>query len=176
MDGSLPGTFTCRAAMATNEPDGVVFERADATRTELLVEMMREFYAFEHLPWDEEAARRGLGMILEDGSLGEVWLIRRGGAMAGYFVLAFGFSLEFRGRDAFLDEIYIREEHRGGGLGRGAIRKAEEVCRARGVRALHLEVERKNTGAQAFYRTLGFEDHDRYLLTKWVSNPVQEAH
>jgi ribosomal protein S18 acetylase RimI-like enzyme len=34
------------------------------------------------------------------------------------------------------------------------------------VRALHLEVERANTEAQAFYHKAGFADHDRYLLTK----------
>ncbi len=149
--------------------DLVSFVRATPADTDLLVEMMREFYAYEHLAWDEEAARRGLEMVLGDGSLGEVWTMRRGGEAVGYFVLGFGFSLEFRGRDAFLDELYVREAHRGGGVGRRAIRQAEEVCRERGVRALHLEVERKNTGAQAFYRTLGFGDHDRYLLTKWVS-------
>ena len=46
---------------------------------------------------------------------------------------------------------------------------AEGVCRGRGVRALHLEVERENTRAQSIYRRAGFVDHDRYLLTKWLS-------
>lgn len=39
-------------------------------------------------------------------------------------------------------------------------------CREAGVSALHLEVARKNTAAQGFYRRLGFEDHDRYLMTR----------
>jgi ribosomal protein S18 acetylase RimI-like enzyme len=34
------------------------------------------------------------------------------------------------------------------------------------VQALHLEVELAKTKAQAFYHKVGFEDHDRYLLTK----------
>lgn len=144
------------------------FVRAVPDDVDALVEMMREFYAFEHLAWDERAARWGLETILGDGSLGEVWLIRREGEAVGYFVLALGFSLEFHGRDAFLDELFIREGHRGGGLGRRAIEQAEAVCCALGVKAFHLEVERKNTDAQAFYRRLGFRDHDRYLLTRWV--------
>jgi len=37
-----------------------------------------------------------------------------------------------------------------------------------GVKALHLEVERTNTAAQAFYRKIGFKDHSRYLMTKWL--------
>ncbi len=150
------------------------FERAGAEHAELVVEMMREFYAFEHLAWDGEAALRGLGEILRDASLGEVWLVRRGGAPAGYLVLTVGFSLEFRGRYLLLDELYVREEHRGSGVGRRAIGQAEEACRARGIAALRLEVERRNTVARAFYRTVGFHDHDRDLLTRWVG-PVAEG-
>jgi GNAT superfamily N-acetyltransferase len=134
-------------------------ERAGPEHAELLVETMREFYAFEHLAWDEEAARQALDTLLGDASLGEVWVIRRGGVPAGYFVLTVGFSLEFRGRYLLLDELYVREEHRGSGIGRLAMGQAEEACRARGIGALRLEVERKNTGARAFYRTAGFRDH-----------------
>jgi ribosomal protein S18 acetylase RimI-like enzyme len=44
----------------------------------------------------------------------------------------------------------------------------EEACRSLEVQALHLEVERANTKAQAFYHKVGFEDHDRYMLTKRI--------
>jgi len=37
--------------------------------------------------------------------------------IVGYAVLAFGFSLEFDGRDAFLDELFIAEPCRGQGIG-----------------------------------------------------------
>jgi GNAT superfamily N-acetyltransferase len=150
-----------------------LFERARPEHAELLVEMMREFYAFEHLAWDEEAARQGLDALLGDASLGEVWLVRRGRAPAGYFVLTVGFSLEFRGRYLLLDELYVREEHRGSGIGRRAMGQAEEACRARGIGALRLEVERRNTGARAFYRAAGFHDHDRDLLTRWVPRAAE---
>jgi len=150
------------------KPGEAAFERAGPEHAEILVEMMREFYAFEHLAWDGETARQGLGEILGDASLGEVWVIRRGGVPAGYFVLTVGFSLEFRGRYLLLDELYVREEHRGSGVGRRALGQAEEACRARGIGALRLEVERRNAAARAFYRTAGFHDHDRDLLTRWV--------
>jgi ribosomal protein S18 acetylase RimI-like enzyme len=72
------------------------------------------------------------------------------------------------GRDAFIDEIYIRESHRGKGIGAKVIKFVEETCRSLEVQALHLEVERANTRAQAFYRKIGFQGHNRYLLTKWI--------
>jgi ribosomal protein S18 acetylase RimI-like enzyme len=54
-------------------------------------------------------------------------------------------------------------------VGKSAIKFVEEACRALGVQALHLEVGRDNPRAQALYRRVGFEDHDRYLMTKWIS-------
>ncbi|MCA1815355.1 MAG: GNAT family N-acetyltransferase [Acidobacteria bacterium] len=135
---------------------------------ERLVPLLREFYDYDHIPLDEPAARRALAQLLADARLGLVYLIELGGELVGYLVVTFGFSLEFKGRDAFVDELFLRAEFRGRGLGGRALAVAEETCRAEGVRALHLEVERANTGAQGVYRRAGFKDHDRYLLTKWL--------
>ena len=69
----------------------------------------------------------------------------------GYLVVAFGYSLEFRGRDAFVDELYVAPTHRGRGLGREALRVAEPCCLEAGVRALHLEVRPGNARARGLY-------------------------
>lgn len=142
------------------------FKFAEVADTNLLVELMRQFYDFEHLAFDEQTAREALGKLLSDASLGRVWLIQNGEGTIGYVVLTFGFSLEFQGRDAFVDELYIRPNHRGQGAGKEALGFVEEVCRALGIRALRLEVERANTNAQAVYRKFGFTEHDRHLMTK----------
>ena len=141
---------------------------ATGADADLLMQFMRELYAHDCLPFDEPAARQALEKILQDHSLGRVWFIQDGEQAIGYVVLTLGYSLEYHGRDAFIDEIYIRESHRGKGLGAQAIRLVEAACRTLEVRALHLEVERANTNAQAFYHKAGFEDHDRYLLTKRI--------
>lgn len=146
----------------------LTFELAKSADTDMLLQFMREFYAFDHLEFEEEGARRALTTLLSDASLGRVWLICVDGEAIGYIVLAFGFSLEFRGRDAFLDEIYLREEYRGQGIGTQALLFVEEACRALDIRALHLEVSRDNTPAQRVYRAFGFADHDRYLMTRRI--------
>ena len=147
----------------------VAFKPADVADIDLLLEFMREFYEFDHLALDKRAARSALRQILSNESFGRVWLIQVDGDPIGYIALTLGFSLEFHGRDASIDEIYIRMQHRGRGIGRRAIEFVEGACRSLGVRALHLEVERENTNAQAVYRKLGFEDQDSYLMTKWVA-------
>lgn len=148
---------------------GASFAPAAPDDEDLVVAMMRELYVHDGLYFDEARARAALARLLADASLGRVWVARADGEPAGYLVLTLGYSLEFAGRDAFVDELYLREPFRGGGLGRRAIETAVAACRELGVEALHLEVERANTGAQGFYRRLGFHDHDRYLMTRWIA-------
>jgi ribosomal protein S18 acetylase RimI-like enzyme len=136
---------------------------------ERVLELMRAYYAFDRLAFEEPAARRAVSELLTDSNLGRVFFVDVDGAVAGYAVLALGFSIEFHGRDAFVDEIYLREEYRGRGLGRRVLAFLEDTCRSLGVRSLHLEVERHNTAAQAVYRRVGFVDHDRYLMTKRIA-------
>ena len=85
-------------------------------------------------------------------------------------MLTLGFSLEFHGRDAFVDEIYIRTTHRGKGIGGRALEFVEAACRPLGVRAIHLEVERNNAQAHTMYHKIGFEYQDSYLMTKCLGS------
>jgi ribosomal protein S18 acetylase RimI-like enzyme len=144
------------------------FKAAEANHLALLIEMMRDFYQHDHLSFDKGAALAALRQILADESVGRVYLMLAGEEVVGYIVLTLGFSLEYHGRDAFIDEIYVKENYRGQGIGKKALQFIEEVCRELGVRALHLEVERTNTNAQAMYRRTGFAEQDSYLMTKRV--------
>lgn len=144
------------------------FKIANSSDNETLLELIQEFYKVEHLPFDDNMIL-ALAKILNDDSLGRIWLIQDGNEVIGYVVLTFGYSLEFRGRDALVDELYIRENYRRQGVGTNALKFVEDVCASVGIEALHLEVDRKNTTAQGLYRKVGFADHDRYLMTKWIA-------
>jgi diamine N-acetyltransferase len=156
-----------------------VFRAAGIADIELLVEFIREFYEFDRLTFDERLARTALRQILSDDALGRVWLIQTDGGDVGYVVLTLGFSLVYGGRDAFIDEFYIRAGHRGLGLGKKTLEFVEKTCRLMGVQALHLEVGRDNTRAQDVYRKFGLEDHGHHLMTKICSgkrdNPFNAA-
>jgi ribosomal protein S18 acetylase RimI-like enzyme len=91
----------------------------------------------------------------------QTWLI-------GYFILTYGFDLEFGDRQATVTELFVRADCRGGGVGRAAIAYMEAQLRQRGICAYELQVERSNAAARAFYQRLGFEAHDRIPLSKRV--------
>ena len=134
-----------------------------------IVEMMRGYYAQDGYAFVEAEARAAALMLIEDSHLGRLWVACDGGRVVGYVAVALGFSFEYRGREAFVDELFIAESHRGRGLGREALETAEAYCREAGVNALHLEVEGHREAALELYRKRGFEDFDRYLMTKWLT-------
>jgi GNAT superfamily N-acetyltransferase len=144
------------------------FTPAGPEHVPMLLPLVREFYAFEGLPFDEPAKRAALDVFFAEPALGRAWLVHADGELAGYAILTLSWSLEYGGRDAFVDELFVREAHRGRGLGRQAFALIEDACRALGVRCLHLEVGRDNPRAIELYRRQGFVDHDRYLMTKPV--------
>ncbi len=147
----------------------VIFKPADQSDAEILIAFMRELFEFDHKEFDEHAAREALEKIFSGELPARAWVIVSGEEAIGYVVLTFGCSLEYRGRDAIVDELYVREDMRGRGAGRQALEFVEQVCRSEGVEALHLEVDRENRRAQIVYRNFGFKEHDSYLMTKWIS-------
>ena len=52
---------------------------------------------------------------------------------------------------------------------------AEEAARNLGVGALHLEFTRANARARNLYESLGYQEHDRPLLTKLLKGPGPKA-
>jgi GNAT superfamily N-acetyltransferase len=135
-----------------------------------LLDLMHEFYAQQHMRFDEPAASLALTKALSNPDLGQIYLIFRGPELAGYFALTFCFSLEFHGRFALLDELYLREPYRRQKLGKAVVAFAEDLCKKAGIKAVRLEVGRENPGAQALYGATGFKEDARNLMTKWLSD------
>src|SRR5262245_36755626 len=146
----------------------VLFQLLSDQELPSLLEMMREFYAEQHMRFEERGARAAINRLLQSPQHGQIYLILRGSALAGYFALTFCFSLEFHGRFGLLDELYLREPFRRQKLGQGVMGFAEGLCRREGIAALRLEVGRDNTPAQSLYRKSGFQEDARKLMTRWL--------
>jgi ribosomal protein S18 acetylase RimI-like enzyme len=133
----------------------------------VILELMQALYDEDgSTPLRENGAEAALRGLLAAPDRGLVWVIEQDGEAAGYLVLTWGYSLEFHGRDAFIDELYVAPRYRGAGLGRQAVEYAEEACRAYGAGAMHLEVEIDNERAHTLYRRSGFAERGLRLMTK----------
>ncbi len=154
-----------------SEPE---FRLARPDDAELLLDFMRDYYAFDGHHYEREKARAALLGLLMNPAFGLAWLVFDSATPVGYVVLCFGYSLEYLGRDAFIDEFCLIESHRGRGWGRKTLEFVRVQARLHDVRAIHLEVVRRNTAAREFYRKLGFEDHDHYMMTLRLPDPLPE--
>ena len=146
------------------------FQEATTRDIEALIPLIRAYYEFEEIRFDDTAIRRGLAQFMADRSLGGAWLLVDAGARVGYFVLTYGFALEFGGLQATLTDLYLAPTHRRRGIGASAIGFVEAFLARRGIGALELQVERDNLEAMAFYERLGFEAHDRAPLGKRIGS------
>lgn len=145
------------------------FREADAADLDVLMKYMKEFHDFDHTePFDKVAARSAMTYVVSNRSVGRVWLIQEAEEVVGYIVLTLGYRLEYRGQYAFLDELYVRENKRGEGIGTRAIEFLEKTCQQMEVRFLQLEVKRDNPAARALYERKGFEQQSRDVLVRKV--------
>lgn len=142
------------------------FRPATLSDLTTLLAMQQTFYDHEGYPYDASAHERAMRELLGDARFGRLVIMELDGQPAGYLVVTFGFSLEFGGRDAFVDELFVLDHARGRGLGTAALRIAEELCVEAGIHALHLEVEHTNESAKRLYARTGYAEHTRHLMTK----------
>ncbi len=131
------------------------------------------YHDFEGIEQTAEFRSRAVGSLLANEALGGIWMIERGGRPIGYIALCFGYSIEFGGRDAFIDEFYIIESERGRGIGSSVLKQIRRVAAAHEVRALHLEVAEDNSVAQAFYARHYFTLRKGFhLMSAKIDQPV----
>ena len=86
---------------------------------------------------------------LADDGLGQVWVLADdGGRLIGYAVVTWGRSLEAGGREALLDELYVRSATRA--PARSCWSRGGRI-RAAGPSRLFLETESANAAVRRFY-------------------------
>ena len=143
----------------------VTFQRADLADLPTLMRFMQDFHEFDHTtPFDNVPARIAMETVVTDELIGRVWLIRYQCENIGYIVLTLHYRLESRGTSASIDEIYLREENRGMGIGRQAMDFLKNTCRELGVATIQLEVKNDNPEAAALHEKAGFEKLDRAFM------------
>jgi GNAT superfamily N-acetyltransferase len=147
----------------------ITFHPAGMADLPELIRMMKELQRDDpwSIPFEESAATHAAAQLLQDPSLGRVWFIASESKTVGYIVMAFDYSLEYRGRNAWIDELFVRSAHRGLGIGAQALDFFMQQAKGLGAAVVHLEVNHGNRAIE-LYRRLGFEDHHRYLMSKWI--------
>jgi GNAT superfamily N-acetyltransferase len=140
-------------------------EVAGAAQLATLLPLVRGYHEFEQFTMSDSERAAALAPLLQPGSsLGRVWLVYQGGEVLGYAALTFGYSIEFRGRDAFVDELFLVAAARGRGIGSAVLGRVKAQAAALGLVALHLEVARDNRQARRLYERWGFAAREQFHM------------
>ncbi len=75
---------------------------------------------------------------------------------AGVCQLRFRWSVWTAAPDCWLEDLYVRADARGQGVGEALVAAALERARARGSRRIELDTSESNAGALALYERMGF--------------------
>jgi len=68
-------------------------------------------------PFEESIVRFSLAQLLQNPAYGMACLVSDDGRPIAYLLICFDYSLEYRGKGAWIDELFVEVAHRGQGIG-----------------------------------------------------------
>ena len=134
---------------------------------EEVVGMMRVFYdspAVIHAAPDE-ILRQDVKDCVGDCPYIEGYIFEENDRILGYSMVAKSYSTEYGGRCVWVEDIYMKEEARGLGIGTAFFRFLDEKYKDQAVR-FRLEVEEENERAVAVYKKAGYHPLPYMQMTK----------
>lgn len=105
---------------------------------------------------DRAKQERGLRLILDDVRVGAILVARDGAQVVGMVNLLFTVSTAEGARAMMLEDMIVRPDHRGQGVGLALIEAAIARAAAKGCARITLLTDEDNTQAQWFYGRAGF--------------------
>lgn len=138
--------------------------KIESSDREVYFEMSRDFYAsgVTNSLISDEGREKFFKEILS-GEIVKGYFIECDEEVAGYSICALSASQEACGRLLWLDELYIKPEFRGKGLGTKFFKFLEN---GDGYDFIRLEVEKENDRALKLYKSLGYADAQYLSLYK----------
>lgn len=147
----------------------VAYRIATSKDVDVLLELVQEFHQIENLPFNSVLDRVSLQQFLSNPALGRVWLITERDQVIGYVAVTFSYSIEFRGLGAYIDELYLRSDYRGKGIGSRTLKFVEQFCRSQHIASIALSVHDDNERAYKVYRKAGYDDRGYQVMVKAIA-------
>lgn len=125
----------------------------------IYTQMAAEFYGSDAVSHSipHEYFETAFNAAIEGNPCIDLYILEYEGEAAGYSSVANTFTTEGGGKTVWLDELYIREEYRGKGLGSELIDflKSDST-----IKRIRLEITPENEKAKRLYKSKGFEECD----------------
>ena len=121
-----------------------------------VLEMMRVFYASPAVlsNGSEEIFQNDVAECVSGSPYLEGYVFEEDGQLQGYAMVAKSFSTEFGKRCIWIEDLYVKPQFRGCGLGGAFLQHIQSLYPSALFR---LEAEQENDGAVRLYEKMGFE-------------------
>jgi GNAT superfamily N-acetyltransferase len=142
---------------------------ADRADVPLLLELFGELAEYEHLADQMQATEERLAKGLFGERPAAAALIAEVGAeTAGYALYFPTFSSFLAVEGVWLEDLFVRPAHRGGGVGRALLARVAAVVRDGGGGRLEWSALDWNELALGFYRSLGAQPMNEWIMHRLV--------
>lgn len=145
----------------------IEISQAEYRDLDQLADLLAELFTLENdfCP-DREKQLHGLRLILDNPSLGRLFVLRDQDRVAGMANMLITVSTAEGCRVAVLEDVIIGNEYRGKGLGRLLVEHVLARAKTDGMTRITLLADRDNKAAMGFYRKLGFEHSQMVVLRR----------
>ena len=143
--------ITCRKMNAAEVPDAFQLLSAFLTGDEHYLASSKGYgdRGFQGL-------NDALDLFLECPDLGFVWMAYDDNEVAGVCVICYAISTSMGSLVAKLDDVSVKEDRRGKGIGTALLAQLKDQLRRESVTRIDVSVHRENPDGRRFYERLGF--------------------
>lgn len=135
----------------------VVIDPAAPSDIDAIAGLLHELFTQEaEFEPDRDRQVRALTMMLAEPAAARVFVARDGGEVVGMASLQFDISTALGGRAAWVEDVIVRADRRGEGIGKMLFEHLIGFARGQGIVRLSLLTDADNATAQRFYARFGF--------------------
>ena len=142
----------------------VEFRRAEEKDAALLLRFIRELAAYEKLVGQVVATEELLREWIFEKGKAEVFFPVENGVEVGFALFFHNFSTFLGRAGLYLEDLYIRPEHRGKGYGKATLQKLARIAVERGCGRLEWSCLDWNKPSIDFYLSLGAEPMEEWTV------------
>ncbi|SFE44946.1 Acetyltransferase (GNAT) family protein [Peptostreptococcaceae bacterium pGA-8] len=102
-------------------------------------------------------------------------LIMDGEKPVGIINLMSIFSIWSHGKAMIIDDLYIRDEYQGEGMGKMAMEYVEKLAKDKGFNRLQFYSSKQNLRAREFYKHLGFMPSEMNIYVKHLNRKERDV-
>jgi len=151
----------------------ITYRFAEEKDAALILEFIRDLAAYENLSGEVVATEALLREWLFEKRAAEVLFALAGGKEAGFALFFHNFSTFLGRAGLYLEDLYVRPEYRGRGIGRGLMKKLAQIALERGCGRLEWSCLDWNRPSIDFYLALGARPMSEWTVYRLAGDTLR---